>query len=146
MRMLSRNRQSGISRVRKKRRGAAAVEFALVAPLLFLLVLGMVEFGRMMMVQQILTNGAREGARKAVLPGATEYATFATIDTYMNNAGIDSHTREVSPSPDTAEAGTGINVTVSVPYKDITWLHVEALGWLADATLTSSVEMRKEEY
>jgi Flp pilus assembly protein TadG len=144
--MFAMRRDSKSSRVGNKRRGAATVEFAIVAPLLFLLVLGMVEFGRMMMVQQILTNGAREGARKAVLPGATDATTFATIDTYMGNAGIQGHTRQVSPDPGAAAAGTPINVTVSVPYKDITWLHVEALGWLENATLTSSVEMRKEEY
>lgn len=106
----------------------------------------MLEFGRMMMVQQILTNGAREGARKAVLPGATEEQTYATIDAYLTRAGIHGHTREASPNPGTAEAGTGINVTVSVPYREVTWLNLDALGWLEDATLTSSVEMRKEEY
>ena len=51
----------------KARRGATIVEFALVAPLLFLVVIGMVEFGRMVMVQQILTNASREGARQGIL-------------------------------------------------------------------------------
>ena len=56
---------------RKKRRGAAAVEFAVVAPIFLLLVFGMIEYGRMVMVQQVLTNASREGARCAVLDGAT---------------------------------------------------------------------------
>ena len=62
---------------RGKRFGAAAVEFAIVAPLFFLLVFGMVEFGRMVMIQQVLTNGSREGARKAVLDGATSSHNYA---------------------------------------------------------------------
>src|SRR5690606_472052 len=57
---------------RKNRRGAAVVEFALISPLFFLLILGMVEYGRLVMVQQILTNASREGARMAVLDGATK--------------------------------------------------------------------------
>ena len=44
---------------------------ALVAPVFLLMVLGMLEIGRVLMVQQILTNASREGARRAVLDGAT---------------------------------------------------------------------------
>jgi Flp pilus assembly protein TadG len=47
------------------------VEFAVVAPLLFLLIFGMIEFGRMVMVQQILTNASREGARRGILEQST---------------------------------------------------------------------------
>jgi Flp pilus assembly protein TadG len=44
-------------------RGAAAVEFALVLPLLLLMIFGIVEFGRAYNVQISITNAAREGAR-----------------------------------------------------------------------------------
>lgn len=54
-------------RSRNRRRGAALVEFALVAPLLFLLVLGIMEFGVMMMHQLTLVQVAREGSRHASL-------------------------------------------------------------------------------
>ncbi|HRX81016.1 MAG TPA: TadE/TadG family type IV pilus assembly protein, partial [Pirellulaceae bacterium] len=40
----------------RKQRGAAAVEFAVVAPIFVLLLFGMIEYGRMVMVQQMLTN------------------------------------------------------------------------------------------
>lgn len=131
---------------KKRRAAAAAVEFAVVAPLLFLLVLGMAEFGRMLMVQQILTNGAREGARKAVLPGSTDADVQGTIDSYMSNASISGHTRSISPSATTATAGTQITVTVSVPYNNVSWLPVGNLGWFKDKTLNASVVMRKEDY
>ena len=64
---------------RKTRRAAAVVEFAVVAPVLFLLVFGMIEFGRMVMVQQVLTNASREGARVGILDGST---TSYTCDTW----------------------------------------------------------------
>jgi Flp pilus assembly protein TadG len=52
-------------------RGASAVEFALVLPLLLLVIAGIVDFGRAFFTQVILTNAAREGARAAVFATAT---------------------------------------------------------------------------
>lgn len=43
--------------------GAAMVEFALVAGLLFLLIFGIIDFGRALFLYNNLTNAAREGAR-----------------------------------------------------------------------------------
>jgi hypothetical protein len=54
-------------RLRNGKRGAALVEFAIVAPLLFLIVLGIIEFGVIMMHQLTLVQVAREGSRAASL-------------------------------------------------------------------------------
>ncbi len=56
---------------RRNRQGAAAVEFAIVAPVFFLMVFGMIEFGRAIMVKQVMTNAARDGARLAILDSPT---------------------------------------------------------------------------
>lgn len=48
-----------------KRRGAVAVEFAIVAPILVAIVLGMIELGRAFEMQNLLEVAAREGARFA---------------------------------------------------------------------------------
>lgn len=50
---------------RKKERGAALVEFAVVAPLLFLLLFGVIEFARVVSAYTTVWTGAREGARYA---------------------------------------------------------------------------------
>lgn len=52
---------------RARDRGAAAVEFALVLPLLLLLVFGIIDFGRALNAQLTLTQAAREGVRLAAL-------------------------------------------------------------------------------
>jgi len=53
---------------RAGRRGQSLVEFALVAPLFFFLAFGMVDFGRAIYYENMLTSAAREGARIAILP------------------------------------------------------------------------------
>ena len=55
---------------RQRRRGQAMVEFALVAPLFFLLLFGIIEAGRFVFYHEILANATREGARYAIVNGA----------------------------------------------------------------------------
>jgi Flp pilus assembly protein TadG len=55
------------NRGRLGQRGQSMVEFALTVPLLLLLLFGIIDFGRAVFYQNELTNGAREGARVAVL-------------------------------------------------------------------------------
>jgi Flp pilus assembly pilin Flp len=54
---------------RRSERGAALVEFALVLPLLLVVIAGIVDFGFLFQRYEVLTNAAREGARLASLPG-----------------------------------------------------------------------------
>jgi Flp pilus assembly protein TadG len=50
----------------KNQKGAALVEFAIVLPLLALLVGGLIEFGLLLYNQQVITNASREGARVGI--------------------------------------------------------------------------------
>jgi Flp pilus assembly protein TadG len=132
----------GVSRSRR-RRGAAMVEFALVAPVFFLVVLGMVEFGRMIMVQQVLTNATREGARRAVVEGATESEVKTLVTDYLKNSSVGGTTVTVNPS-NLPNAGFGdpVTVTVSVPFETISW---SGTPWfLGGKTLKASTMMQAE--
>lgn len=62
-------------------RGAAAVEFALVLPLLVTIVIGIMEFGRAYNVQATMTAAARQGARIMALQHDTSTATTAVQST-----------------------------------------------------------------
>src|SRR5438132_12269139 len=88
--------------LRKGRRGAAAVEFAIVLPVFVILVFGMIEYGRMVMVQQVITNASREGARRAVLDGATTSSVQTAVTSYLTNAKVNGGATAVSPNPTTA--------------------------------------------
>jgi Flp pilus assembly protein TadG len=59
-------------------RGAAAVEFALVAALLLTIVFGIFEFGRIYSELEVLASAAREGARAAAVRGTAEEIKAAT--------------------------------------------------------------------
>jgi Flp pilus assembly protein TadG len=128
---------------RKNRRGAAAVEFAVVAPLFFLLVFGMIEFGRMVMIQQVITNGSREGARIAVLDGATTGEVVTAVDNYLTNSSVTGATVTVTPDPPTtAGYGEPVTVVVSIPFSQVSWLPTPM--FLGGRTLTASTVMRRE--
>jgi Flp pilus assembly protein TadG len=138
--------ENGFGKRRKNRHGAAIVEFAVVAPVLFLLIFGMIEYGRMVMVQQVLTNASREGARQAVLDGATYNGVNSFVSSYLTSAGIPSAAVQpiaMSPSdPQTAGYGAPISVTVSVNFNQVSWL--PAPIWLGGKTLNATTTMRKE--
>jgi Flp pilus assembly protein TadG len=53
----------------KSQKGVAAVEFALVLPLLVLLIFGIIEFSLLMFNKQVITNASREGARAGIVAG-----------------------------------------------------------------------------
>ena len=128
---------------RRNRRGAAAVEFAMVAPLFFLLVFGMIEFGRMVMIQQILTNASREGARVAVLDGATTAEVTSAVEEYMVTASVAGTDISVSPNPpDSAGYGEPVTVSVSVPFDQVSWL--PSPMFLGGNTLSAATVMRRE--
>jgi Flp pilus assembly protein TadG len=128
---------------RKKRRGAAVVEFAVVAPVFITLVFGMIEYGRMVMVQQMLTNASREGARVGVLDGATTAECQSAVTTYLSNAGVSGTTVTVTPNPpSSAGYGAPVTVTVTVPFSQVSWLPTPM--FLSGKTLTATSVMRRE--
>lgn len=131
---------------RRKRRGAAVVEFAVVAPLLFLFVFGMIEYGRMVMVQQVITNASREAARRAVLDGATYNEVNSFVGSYLTSAAIPAAAVKnitMSPSdPSTANYGDPISVTVSVDFNKVSWLPTPI--WLGGKSLFATTTMRRE--
>ena len=128
---------------RRNRRAAAAVEFALVAPLFFLFVFAMIEYGRMVMVQQVITNASREGARKAVLDGATTASVTTTVNDYLAAGSITGATVTVAPNPPTnAEFGDPVTVTVSIGFNQVSWL--PSPMYLGGRTMIATTVMRRE--
>ena len=128
---------------RKQRRAAAVVEFAIVAPLFFLLVFGMIEYGRMVMVQQVITNASREGARRAVLDGASATEVQEEVDDFLSQSSISGADVTIDPAdPSTAAYGDPITVTVSIDFDEVSWL--PSPMYLGGQEMTASTSMRRE--
>jgi Flp pilus assembly protein TadG len=126
------------------RHGVATVEFALLLPFLVTLLLGVWEVGRMIEVNQVLDNAAREGARVAAGGQATnDQAQQAAID-YLKCNGLPTQNVVVTvadlTSPGTDASGATqldqLQVQVSIPFSDVRWSTL-ALFLSADTQLTA---------
>lgn len=122
-------RPRGIRRQSRRCTGAACVEMAFVAPFVFMLVFTSVEFARIMMVKQSLTNAARAGCRAASLvttrnandaEGTARDVLRGTVADFDDPVLV-----RVSTNPDfsaSPEQGTAITVDVEVDCADVSWL------------------------
>lgn len=101
----------------RKERGAAMVEFALVVPLLVLLVMGVVDFGRAYHVQTSVSNAAREGVRVMALTNdATRARTAAINAASILSPALTPSQIAFSSSAGTSTCGTGLQMTTTVTY------------------------------
>lgn len=72
----------------KRDRGTAAIEFAILLPVLLLVVVGTLEWGRYFTVRESVIHAAREGARGATLLDATREDACATASAYLGAVGV----------------------------------------------------------
>ena len=115
----------------------------MVAPVFFLLVFGMIEYGRMVMVQQVITNASREGARRAILDGASATDVTQVVNNYLQSGSISGATIAINPAdPSAAVNGAPISVTVRVGFDQVSWL--PSPMFLGEANLTATTVMRRE--
>lgn len=111
------------------RAASTTVEFAVLAPVFFMTVLGMVEVGRGLMVQHLLFNAARQGCRSGILPSNGTTDVTDAVSSTLAPAGITAQTVSItvngaSGNPSTASSGDDITVQVQVPVSAITWVPV----------------------
>ena len=83
------SRKLGKRPVGRVRRGVAVVELAIVSPLLFAILFGIIEFGWLFTVQHTMVNASREGARVGVLQGATVEEIEVTTRGFLAPMGLD---------------------------------------------------------
>ncbi len=89
----------------KDTRGQSAVEFSLAAFLLVMLLLGVVEVGRMVLVYTTVANAARAGMRYAIVHGSDSPPT-TSVQTEVKNF--------LSAAPMNT-AATGLSISVTYP-------------------------------
>ncbi len=121
-------RQNSLSRkptARRRRRGVAAVEFAIVAPLFLLLLAGIIEFGQAFRIEHAISNASRRGARAGIVDGTTSLEVIQNVKTQcaqtLGASEADVAVQVAVNGDSAADLGQAeehdeIAVTVSIPF------------------------------
>lgn len=137
----------------RSRSGQSLVEFAMVLPLLLLLVMGVFEFGRAWNAYQVITDASREAARVAVVASTPAADSAGVVDVALQalqRAALSTAqatiTATVTPNG-WDNAGRGDLATITVEYDHSFIIIGRLLGWAMGqetVTLKSTTVMRKE--
>lgn len=95
---------------KSSRRGSAVVEFAMVMPVLFVLIYGSIEASNLLYLQQAITETAYDGALRASRPGATDEDVQAEIESLLESRGI---------TPALIEVGDSVHLIEDVPAGEV---------------------------
>ena len=151
---------------RKSERGAELVEFALMLPILLVIIAGLWDFGRAYRTYQAITNAAREGARLAVVPAGInqkqavqnrvkDYLTKSSLDTsFITSGNIDTYIDVRNPLNSPANTAVTVNlpggatavvtvsrISVNYPFTFSIFGPVIRL-WVPSSTLGGSITLR----
>lgn len=111
------------------RTGIAAVEMAVIAPVLVVVTLGLLELAHGMMVKETLTDAARKGCRTGILACGTSANVTSDINAVLSNNSIPTAdvtitimVNDAAADVSTATVGSKISVKVAVPIADVAWI------------------------
>jgi Flp pilus assembly protein TadG len=127
-------------RFRELDRGAAAVEFALLLPLLLLLVFGIIDFGRALNAQITITQAAREGARLEALNQPNVVGRTQAAATGLSGVGV----TIVSACAPGAGPTASADVQVTYTFKFITPIGAIAKIFNSSTGLGSSLSLKAD--
>lgn len=142
----------GRRRKNRRQHGATLVELAVILPVVFLIIFGIIEFSRLLMVQHSLADGVRLAAREASLPtvfSATDVETHlrdriaGSIPAARNSSSL---TVLVTPSDlNGMSSGDPVSVKISVDYSDVTWMPANGFRSIDGNTiLVAEASMERE--
>jgi len=127
-----------------RRHGAVVVEFAVTAPILFMLIFGAVEFARMTMLRHTAATAAYEGARRGVGRGRTNSDVVNRVEEFLSERNI-TYSGDVvdisAPGFGGADTLENVTVTVNLPTEGNLLIPSSLFG---DMNISASVTMRKE--
>jgi len=103
-----------VNKILHSKKGQALVEMAFVLPILILLIMGIVEFGRILNSYLIITNASREGARYASIQ-----STDSEIQAVVSNLTVtlDQQDLNVVITPTASNRVSGSSATIRIDYQ-----------------------------
>lgn len=128
----------------QRQRGAAAVEFAVVAPLLFMIIIGIVDVGNMLFVYNSMLNAARETSRSVAVaeetPAQGKSKAEAALNKHHGKKGKTTFTVVVTVPANPSQHE--VKTTISTPLSETMML--DFFNLLSDYNMTAVASMRKE--
>ncbi len=129
-----------------RRKGSTAVEFALVSPVVFLIIFGAIMFFGVLMTQNTLAAAARAGGRVASPTSVTSSVTVVdAVRQRLLKGGVDIQSVTVNVSPtdfSNLKTGDEVSITVSMPLNKSTWLQFG--GFLSDNDMAAEMTFLRE--
>ena len=132
----------GIRRLWHNDSGVAAIEFAFIAPILILLLTGIIQFGAVLFIQHNMGEIARESARRVAVGAMTPTQAKQFVDDSLVNWGA-TFDVAVTVVPDPADpTDTNVSVVVTAPMSEVALLDI--LGVFEGGTMRAANTMRVE--
>ncbi len=153
-----RKKRTILSKFFADRSGVSAVEFALVAPVLFIILTGIIQFGYAFFVQISMNNAAREGARELAVKsvsvggvtscgsaatGTAEHVTCGLLfGVTKDNATITACNPDNGNATFCPDTDNDVSVSISIPMAKVAI--VDLLGIMGSGTMSAVITMREE--
>lgn len=128
---------------KNNRRGATAVEFALVAQVLFLFVFGAYEFSRLHVLRNLAQDAAYFAARDAMVPGATEVEATAYANEILSYMDTEGASILINDGAGITVDSEWITVQVTIPVAENA---IFLSGLAGDRNIVANASMRSERY
>lgn len=138
----------------QRRTGSAMVEVAVCFPVFLLILMGIIEFGRAMSINQMLNSASRIGCRAAILDGSTNSSVTSAVKTHVTSTigcqqssvtvtitATSSQTGAALSDVSAASTGDMIKINVSVPFADVSW---SVKDWMGTSTIRGQCSMQHE--
>jgi Flp pilus assembly protein TadG len=103
---------------RCNRRGAAAVEFALIASVLFMVIFGCIEFSRMILLRNMAQDAAYDAARYCMVEGATSAEAITRANAVLRKLNARGAVVTVNNGVPLTSSSTDVNVQINIPMEN----------------------------
>ena len=131
-----------IRKTKKNESGQSLIEFALILPILLMLVMGIVEFGWIIMAKVTVNNAAREVVRAYVVGAPSDMAIDRGVELIdhltLNGVSKENYKNQIVITPDNPSIGDKITVTITGDIKPLIGLYV------GPTSINTTAHMRME--
>jgi hypothetical protein len=137
----------------REQHGGTLVEFAIIAPLLFVILFGIIDFGVLLYNRAVITNASREGARFGIVVRPTTRYDQSDISTVVTDyctqrlvtfGPFDPPEVEANPNGGVSSFGDDLEVRVTWEYGFLALPNLPGIGLNNPVTLTARTVMKYE--